>query len=112
MQSFIILICIIILLYILLRNIGAYGRWIVTVYVAKVYHWYTLAIFNEPLLLLMPTKYIHSGYTANKEMYEFVNDWYEQSYHRKPSSQLAILLCNFGTALNARSNSRAEQVAC
>ena len=112
MNSIICIICISTLLYILIRNTNGYGRWIVTVYVAKVYHWYTLAIFNEPLLLLMPTKYIHSGYTANKEMYQFVNDWYEQSYHHKPSSQLAILLCNFGTALNARSNSRAEQVAC
>lgn len=50
-----------------------------------------------------------SGYTPNRELYDFLYRWYNKTYGREPSTQLAILLCSFGIALNERSNSRTEQ---
>ena len=54
----------------------------------------------------MPTKYIHSGYTQHRDMYEYLKEWYINRHGREPSTQLAILLCDFGCSLNERNNTR------
>ncbi len=50
-----------------------------------------------------------SGYAQHREMYDFIREWYNKTHGRDPSTLLSIVLCDFGIALNERSNSRTEQ---
>lgn len=50
-----------------------------------------------------------SGYTQHREMYDFLRDWYYNRHGREPTTQLSILLCDFGCALNEKDNSRRRQ---
>jgi hypothetical protein len=52
---------------------------------------------------------MQSGYTPHRELYDFLYSWYDKKHGRQPSTQIAILLCDFALALNERSNSTTKQ---